>query len=137
MASGQAPLLARESSERGLRSNASQLLLCKLLYFLNGFSGSTFGRFATIFYIQVCKLNPVQIGYVEAAQPIASAVGNQLLGWLTDRLQLKKAISLLCRVMTTAILLLLLLPQITCCVERILAVMACIAFFGVGGGVLD
>ena len=129
-----APLLETESPSSSV---ATQLLLCKVLYFLNGFSGSSFGRFATIFYIQVCKLSAVEIGYVEAAQPIASAIGNQLLGWLTDRLQRKKAVSLCCRVLTTALLLLLLLPQVTCCVERILAVMASVAFFGVGGGVLD
>ena len=36
-----------------------------------------------------------------------------------------------------AVIMLLMLPQVTCCVGHILAVMATVAFFGVGGGVLD
>lgn len=119
------------------RSNASLLRLCKLLYFMSGFSASSFGRFGTIFYVQVAKLNAAQIGAVEASQPVVGAVGNQLFGFLTDRLQRKKAVSLVTTSVTTCVLMLLMLPQVQCCMEPILAVMATVALFGVGGGVLD
>ena len=137
--SGRQALLAPDPhSPTGVcASTSSQLRLCKLLYFLNGFSGSSFGRFATIFYIQVAHLTASQIGYVEAAQPIAGAIGSSILGWMTDRLQRKKAVSLLCRCTTTAVLMLLLLPSVKSHMLSILVTMAGVAFFGVGGGVLD
>ena len=118
-------------------SNTRLLRLCKLLYFMNGFSASSFGRFATIFYVQVAQLNASQIGAVEASQPIASAIGNQLFGVVADRLQSKKVISLLTQLVSTCLLMLLMLPQVQCCMGRILAVMVAVSFFGVGGGVLD
>ena len=126
----------RASSSSG-PSTASLLRLCKALYFLNGFSASSFGRFATIFYVDVAKLSAKQIGIVEGAQPVAGMVGQQLIGWISDRLQRKKIISLVSQCITTSVLLLLMWPRVACCMERILAVMATVAFFSVGAGVLD
>ena len=133
---GEEPLATTSASQERL------LRLCKLLYFLNGFSASSFGRFATIFYRTVAHLSAAQIGLVEAAQPIAGVVGNQLFGYVSDRLQRKKAVTLLARVVTTAVLLLLALPQVTHYMLYnlpigILSVMATVAFFSVGDGVLD
>ena len=61
------------------------LPLLKVLYFLNGWSGASFGRFATLFYVAK-HLSSKQIGYIEAAQPLARSVGNQIAGW-RDRLR--------------------------------------------------
>ncbi len=120
------------------RTQARLLPLLKVLYFLNGWSGASFGRFATLYYLDR-GLNSRQIGHIEAVQPLAAAVGNQLGGWITDRLQRKKLVALVCRVITTALLELFLLPWIGCsgCEMQILLVMASIAFFSIGGGLLD
>ena len=116
------------------------LLLMKVLYFLNGFSASSFGRFATLFYIDH-GLDTQHIGIVEFAQPMCSAVGNQLFGLAADRLQRKKPISIGARVVSTALLMALPLPDWlglgSASFSYILVVMVTMAFFGVGGGVLD
>ncbi|KAL1520570.1 hypothetical protein AB1Y20_022146 [Prymnesium parvum] len=116
------------------------LRMMKLLYFLNGFSGASFGRFATLFYLDR-GLHTHQIGIVEAAQPVSTAIGNQLFGYVSDRLQRKKLVALCARSLTTALLLALPLPRWlgvgATGFEYILLVMVVMAFFAVGGGVLD
>ena len=114
------------------------LPLIKVLYFLNGWSGASFGRFATLFYVAK-HLSSKQIGYIEAAQPLARAVGNQIAGWMADSLQRKKVIALLARCITTALLESFLFKSIGCtgCFYPILATMMVMAFFSVGGGLLD
>ena len=130
--------VARQTSEEArTKANANLLRLCKLLYLLGGFSGATFGRFSTIFYLTVAHLTPHQIGMVEASQPVASAIGNQLFGCVSDRLQRKKAVALASRVVTTALLMLLMVPAVGHVYIHILIVMATMAFFSVGSGVLD
>lgn len=72
---------------------ARMLRLMKLLYFLNGFSAASFGRFSTLFYIDR-GLDTHHIGIIEAACPVSSAAGNQLFGFVADCLQRKKLVSL-------------------------------------------
>ena len=112
----------------------SQLQLLKLLYFLSGFSGASFGRFATLFYLDRGLLAH-EIGIVEALQPLCAAVGNQLFGFAADRFQRKKLSALVGRALSTAAL--LTLPFVGRRFESILPVMMLVAFFGVGAGVLD
>ena len=100
----------------------------------------TVGRFATLFYLDR-GLYAHHICIVEAAQPVSAAVGNQLFGLLSDRLQRKKAVSLGERIVTTILLMALPLPKWLggsgATFGYILAVMITMAFFSVGGGVLD
>jgi MFS family permease len=113
------------------------LLLMKVLYFLAGFSASSFGRFATLFYLDR-GLSVVQIGIVESAQPPSSAVGNILFGYISDRLQRKKLIFVASRIISTVGITLFLVPPIGCCFHPILGMMIGVAFFsGPGMGLLD
>ena len=76
------------------RSTARQLQLCKLLYFLEGFSFASFGRFATLYYLSR-GLDAHEIGLIEACRPATAIVGGGVLfGWLSDRLRRKKAVFL-------------------------------------------
>ena len=96
-AEGGVSLLAenRGSSSTSATRTRQLLVLLKCLYFLNGFSGSSFGRFATLFYLTKPRsFSPALIGYIESLQPTASAVGNTLFGWVSDRIQRKKVVSL-------------------------------------------
>ena len=79
------------------RSTARQLQLCKLLYFLEGFSFASFGRFATLYYLSR-GLDAHEIGLIEACRPATAIVGGVLFGWLSDRLRRKKAVFLATRV---------------------------------------
>ena len=125
------------TDEHAARSTASLLRLCKLLYFLGGFSGATFGRFSTIFYLTVAKLSPHQIGIVEASQPISGALGNQIWGYVSDRLQRKKVVALAGRIVSTVLLMMLMLPAVAHSFTHIVVVMVTMAFFSVGDGVLN
>ena len=118
------------------RSTARQLQLCKLLYFLEGFSFASFGRFATLYYLSR-GLDAHEIGLIEACRPATAIVGGVLFGWLSDRLRRKKAVFLATRVASTAVLLLLPAPFIGSSFPRILALNAGGGFVGVGIGVLD
>jgi len=118
------------------RSTARQLQLCKLLYFLEGFSFASFGRFATLYYLSR-GLDAHEIGLIEACRPATAIVGGVLFGWLSDRLRRKKAVFLATRVASTTVLLLLPAPFIGSSFPRILALNAGGGFVGVGIGVLD
>ena len=94
-----APLLEPVTDAR-VRKRMLQLM--KVLYFLNGFSGSSFGRFATLFYLSPPRsLDAHSIGLIEAVQPVANAVGNSLFGWIADMIQRKKLVTLSSRAITT------------------------------------
>lgn len=136
MQPAQATLLGAVDSAS--RRTGSLLCMMKVLYFLNGFSGASFGRFATLFYLSSPRnFNAGQIGIIESVGPPVAFVGNTLFGWLSDELQRKKAVSLSTQVITTATITSFLVPQLGCCFEPILLLMATTAFFSVGGGVLD
>ena len=127
-------LLAKAPSSERYRDR--QLRICGLLFFLAGFSGSAFGRFGTLFYLDR-HLTAGQIGAVEAIQPVLGAAGSQLFGWIADRLLRKKGVAVFGRVVSTAIL--LLLPACTgCdrCFVSITATLGAVAFFAVDYGVL-
>jgi MFS family permease len=122
------------------RSNSSEAAraIChiRLLYFLEGFSAASFGRFATLFFLDR-GLDAKQIGIIEAATCVARFTGNSFGGYIADRLQRKKAVYLVGRGLSTIVLLLLTLHRVQCCFESILAVMLALSVCGVGGGVLD
>ena len=112
------------------------LVVLKVLYFLNGFSGASFGRFSTLFYLSR-GLDATAIGYIGTACLIVAAIGNQLFGFITDYLQRKKLVSLVTRVISTLFITSFLLPQVGHSFKAILLIMASSSFFQVGGGVLD
>lgn len=61
------------------------LLFFKFLYFLNGLSASTWGRFGVIFYNDVCHLEPEQIGILQGLAPWVSFLCMPLWGVVADR----------------------------------------------------
>ena len=118
--------------------NSNLLRFVGVLYFLGGFSGASFGRFSTIFYLSPPRnFNAGQIGLIEAVGPPCALVGNTVFGWLADKLQRKKLVTLLTRIVTTATITAFLIPQLSCCFSSVMIVMGVTAFFSVGGGVLD
>ena len=118
--------------------NRNLLRFVGVLYFLGGFSGASFGRFSTIFYLSPPRnFNAGQIGLIEAVGPPCALVGNTVFGWLADKLQRKKLVTLLTRIVTTATITAFLIPQLSCCFSSVMIVMGVTAFFSVGGGVLD
>ena len=132
----QARLLSDSDVEEASRRRL--LTLIKLIYFLSGFSASSFGRFATLFYLSAPRsFDASQIGIIEAVQPIISAVGNQLSGPLADCLQRKKLVWNVSRIITTSCIMLLLVPTIGDSFEPVVVVMGVTALFSIGGGVLD
>ena len=126
------PLLSPlDEQQPGLEPGTRRTLaFIKVLYFMGGFSGASFGRFATLFYLSPPRsLNAGHIGLIEAAQPPFNALGNTLFGWLADRLQRKKAVTLGTQLVTTIAIVSFLVPSIGCCFEPIILVMATNAFF--------
>lgn len=127
-------LLVKAPSSERYRDR--QLRICGFLFFLAGFSGSAFGRFGTLFYLDR-HLTAGQIGAVEAVQPVLGAAGSQIFGWVADRLLRKKAVAVFGRIVSTAVL--LLLPACTgCdrCFVSITVTLGAVAFFSVDYGVL-
>lgn len=137
------PLAAPEGDEplsepAAARADAvtRQLRVVRVLYFLQGFSASSFGRFATLFYIDR-GLTPHMIGLVEAVQPLTGVVGNQFFAAIADIYHCKKRVQLFAMAVSTCCLCSLALPFVSCCFERILGAMAVMQFFSVSAGVLD
>ena len=127
---------ARGSAAREGKREARLLRLVGGLYFLSGFSASSFGRFATLFYLSR-GLSAHEIGIIEAAQPAVNFFGNQATGLAADWLQHKKAVALIARAASSAVLCTLPIPWFGGCFSHILATMCVVSFFSVGLGLLD
>ena len=118
------------------RSTARQLQLCKLLYFLEGFSFASFGRFATLYYLSR-GLDAHEIGLIEACRPGDRDRRRRPLR-LARPPPRKKAVFLATRVASTT-------DKCCCCRRRSsaaasrasFALNAGGGFVGVGIGVLD
>jgi len=95
------PLLPSSENED---ANTS-LNLFRVLYFLNGLSASTWGRFGIIFYNQVLHLSPLRIGIIQAVFPALGMLSMPLWGWVADVLHRRKAVYLFCKFCSTLSLL--------------------------------
>lgn len=81
------------------------VLFFKVLYFLNGLSASTWGRFGVIFYNQVCGLRATQIGWLQAVAPLVSTLCMPLWGVVADAWSTRKHVYLFTKACNTASLL--------------------------------
>lgn len=113
----------------------SKILLLKCLYFLAGIGGSTWGRFATIFYMSK-GLSPAQIGIIEGAMPATKAICQPVWGILSDKMNNKKQVFLLTKILSTVFLMSFAIPGVADSFLHILlisiAISSCVA-----SGVLD
>ena len=113
----------------------SGLLFYRSIYFLNGLSASTWGRFGVIYYNRVKHLNPAHIGMLQGITPILSFVSQPVWGWVADMIQSRKKIYILTKGCNTVLLLSLSLKMISS-FWSILLVVCGMSFFR-SGGVLD
>ena len=115
--------------------SSRKLLFYRCIYFLNGLSGATWGRFAVVFYNEIKQMSPQQIGFLQGVTPLLSFVTMPIWGYLSDWLQSKKRIYLLTKVFSTISLLSLALPQVT----GFQQVAVCVVFMAMfrSSGVLD
>ena len=65
--------------------DARHLFLLRVLYFLGGLSGATWGRFSTVFFNGTLHLSPSQIGLLEAVMPGVRFFFQPLWGVVADR----------------------------------------------------
>lgn len=112
-----------------------KLIFFKVVYFFNGLSSSTWGRFGVIYYNQVKHMSPMQIGTLCSAVPIISFVTQPFWGVVADRIHSRKNVYVVCKVMSTCCLLALSLSAVDT-FEKVLTCVAGTAMFS-SGGVLD
>jgi MFS transporter, PPP family, 3-phenylpropionic acid transporter len=84
---------------------ARGLFLFRFLYFLNGLSASTWGRFGVVFYNQVGHLSPQQIGLLQGFTPLVAFIAMPCWGMLADWIQSRKHVYLICKALGTICLL--------------------------------
>jgi hypothetical protein len=75
----------------------------KILYFLSGFTSSSWGRLSTIFYT-IKGLTPSQIGYLEGLILIFRLILTPIWGYVSDKSRSKKKIFIICSAASTIIL---------------------------------
>lgn len=112
-----------------------KLIFFRVVYFFDGLSSSTWGRFGIIYYNQVKKLPPAQIGILSGVLPLISLVTQPLWGAMADKIHSRKYVYLLCKLLSTCALLGLSLSS----VDNFWKVFGCVAGMAVfkAGGVLD
>ena len=103
------PLLAPTTDSRAERL----LRLLRGAFFLGGFSGTSYERFVTLFFVRR-GLSAEQIGILEAIKPVIQALGTQQLSILADTTHKRKLVSLSAQAMSCSLLMLLLIPELGC-----------------------
>jgi MFS family permease len=113
----------------------SGLLFFKSLYFLNGLSASTWGRFGVIYYNSVKHLSPEQIGILQGAIPLFGLVTMPFWGYIADLVRSRKCVYLFCKVLGTISLLSLSLSS----VDTFPLILLCVSGMAIfkASGVLD
>lgn len=113
----------------------SGLLFFKSLYFLNGLSSSTWGRFGVIYYNTVKHLSPEQIGILQGAIPLFGLVTMPFWGYVADLIHSRKCVYLFCKVLGTISLLSLSLSS----VDTFPLILLCVSGMAIfrASGVLD
>jgi len=94
---------------RDLADLKGTICFMKFLYFLNGLTTATWGRFGTIYYM-LKGLSPRQIGLIEGFMPAVKAMASFLWGYLADMSKRKKTVFFFTRVLSTGILVMLAFP---------------------------
>jgi MFS transporter, PPP family, 3-phenylpropionic acid transporter len=137
------PLLAGSYSQRSdeivsAREPAPSsrgLLFYRSIYFLSGLSSSAWGRFGIIYYNRVKHLNPGQIGVLSGVAPVLGFVTQPIWGYIADIVQSRKLVFVICRALSTLLLLSLSL-DIVSGFWAIFGIVAGLSCFN-SGGVLD
>merc|ERR1719193_673282 len=78
----------------------------RFLYFLNGLTTSTWGRFGVIYYI-LRGLSAEEIGIIEGVMPVVQAVSTFFWGYIADLTKAKKIVFFITRVLSAVILVML------------------------------
>jgi len=78
----------------------------RFLYFLNGLTTSTWGRFGVIYYI-LRGLTAEEIGLIEGVMPVVQAVSTFFWGYIADLTRKKKIVFFITRVLSACILVML------------------------------
>eukprot|EP00760_Papus_ankaliazontas_P026889 PhM_4_TR3084/c1_g1_i2/m.53790 len=110
--------------------------LLSLLFFLNGLSISTFGRFAAVFFVS-CGLSAFQIGALEGVMPIIRVLVAPFWGYLSDHLNGKKLVTQINKVLSTLFIALLAVPWLSSSFEMILFMTSMASVFSGAGSILD
>ena len=118
------------------RKRSRTILWLKLIYFLMGISGSTWGRFSAVYFKETKGLSAFQIGALEAVMVAARFFGQPLWGFLADKMRAKKPVALFTQIMSSAVLLLYAVPALTPSFYPILAISGGMAFF-ISSGIVD
>ena len=113
----------------------SKILILKLLYFLAGLSGTSWGRYSAIFYVSR-GLTPFQIGSIGCTIPFVRLVAQPIWGIVADKLRNRKAVYLFTTTLNTASILTLSIPEVSDAYWKIIVVASITASF-VAGGILD
>ena len=122
--------------EEDVEVDWSKVRLLKVMYFLSGLTGSTWGRFAAIYFNKEKHLSPTQIGKIEFVMPMVKTIFQPIHGYIADIYSAKKEVYLFTGIICTSLLMLLAFPQIARGFAEILAINAALSAF-VAGGVLD
>jgi len=91
---------------RDLQDLKGTICFMKFLYFLNGLTTSTWGRFGAIYYM-LKGLTPKQIGLIEGFMPAVRAMATFFWGYIADMTKKKKIVFFITRVLSTGILVML------------------------------
>jgi MFS transporter, PPP family, 3-phenylpropionic acid transporter len=113
----------------------SKIFILKILYFLAGLSGTSWGRYSAIFYV-ACGLTPFQIGAIGCTIPFVRLVAQPIWGVVSDKLRNRKAVYLFTTTLNTLSILTLSISEVSDAFWKIIVVAIVTASF-VAGGILD
>ena len=128
-------LIVRDPESDGKKRCCSRLFVLKVLYFLAGLSGTSWGRYAAIYYVSR-GLTPFQIGSIGCTIPFVRLVAQPLWGVIADKLRGRKCVYLVTTTLNTASILSLSIPVVSDAFWKIIVVASITASF-VAGGILD
>ena len=113
-----------------------RIFLLRVLYFLGGLSGATWGRFSTIYFNQSLSLSPTQIGAIEAFMPGVRFFCQPMWGYIADRFRAKKTVYLFTSIINSSLLVTQAFPSIASGFMPVFLINGALSAF-VAGGVLD
>ena len=125
-----------QQQQQQQQPDATRLILLKSVYFLGGLSGSTWGRFSTIYFNHVLHLSPSQIGIIEAVMVAVRFICTPIWGAIADLCHAKKSVYLFTTFVSSSILLLHAVPTIATGFLPVLYINAGLSAF-IASGVLD
>lgn len=76
------------------------IISIKILYFLSGFTSSSWGRLAPIFFT-LKDITPLQMGIIDTTSLFIKFMSNSFWGYISDKIRNKKKIFLFCNLMGT------------------------------------